>query len=179
MTNVPNFPSCAAPSGSLIADYNSGTHGIVGSTSVYTGSDRVYQVTGDTLVQCFCAENGQGIQTNWWKASSLSQEQVQTLIAQGWYYIQDGDLWGLSADPYVAKNNTYSCLPSASNPPTTSTTSTGSSAGGGEGQSASGSVLGLAATGNTLTLIVVFTVSLAFIVAGAMRLMGSRHEKTV
>lgn len=178
MANVPDFPSCAAPSGSLIASYDSGTHGIVGSTNVYTGSDRVYQVTGDRVVQCFCASDGQGIQTNWWKADSLDQEQVQTLVDQGWYYIPDGDLWGLSVGPYLAKNYTYSCLPAASNPPSTTTTTT-SSGGQVQGTGTGGSVLGLAATGNTLTLLLVFTFSIAFIVAGVMRILGTRNEKTV
>ncbi len=180
--NVPNFPQCAAPQGAIIANYPSGIHGIVGSTDSYSGSDTVYQVSQDQVMQCFCAENGQGIQTNWWKASSLDQEQVSTLVSQGWYYIPNGDLWGLTVDPYLAINSSFSCLPSSSTPSsttTTTTTSTTSSNTGGEvhGTGTGGAVLGLAATGNTLTLLTVFVFALAFVVAGVMRIVGTRHAK--
>lgn len=177
MTTAPNFPACAAPTGSLIASYDSGTHGIVGSTSLYSGSDRVYQVSDTQVTQCFCSSDGSGIQTNWWKSSSLSQEQIDLLISQGWHYIPDGDLWGLSTGSYLAQNINYSCLPSASNPPAPTTTTTTSSSGGEvQGTGTGGAVLGLAATGNTLAIILVFVSALALIVIGAKRLVGAQHE---
>jgi len=174
MTSAPNFPSCVSPQGTVIASYSTGTHGIVGSTATYSGSDVVYRLSDEALTQCFCSVDGAGIQTNWWKSSSLSQEQVDTLISQGWQYVPSGDLWGLTVDPYLVKNSNYSCLPLASTPPasspspSTSTTTTSSSS----QSESSGEVLGLAATGNLVTLITVFAVSLALIVVGIKRLLA-------
>lgn len=173
MTALASFPLCSSPSGTLLASYDSGTHGIVGSSSVYTGSDRVYQVSEGQITQCFCSSDGQGIQTNWWKSSSLTQEQVQTLIDQGWYYIPNGDLWGLTVDPYLAKNISYSCLST-----TTTTTTTTSSSGSSSSDSGGGEVLGLAATGNIASLLLVFASSLALIGLGLARLIGGRHASS-
>lgn len=108
--NVPTFPSCSNPSGTLQVNYAGGTHGIVGSGATYTGSDAVYSTGNDTLIQCFCPDSpGNGIQTNWWKAASLSQEDIDVLKNQGWNYVPNGSLWGLENVPYVAKNSDYSC----------------------------------------------------------------------
>ena len=70
--STPSFPSCANPQGVVRASYSEGVHGIVGSSATYTGSDAVYTLSDDTVTQCFCSVDGAGIQTNWWKASSLS-----------------------------------------------------------------------------------------------------------
>ncbi|HEX8965691.1 MAG TPA: hypothetical protein VF820_04645 [Patescibacteria group bacterium] len=43
-STTPDFPACSSPQGSTIASYDSGTHGIPGDSSTYTGSDTVYQV---------------------------------------------------------------------------------------------------------------------------------------
>ena len=61
---VPQFPSCLNPQGSVIASYNSGVHGIVGSSGTFTGADKVYAVDEIRIVQCFCQDNGPDIQTN-------------------------------------------------------------------------------------------------------------------
>lgn len=106
---IPNFPSCSNPQGTIKVQYNDGTHGIVGDTSSYSGSDTVYQLDSGNLSQCFCSTNGQGIQTNWWKDSSLTEEERQILINSGWIYIPNGALWGLEETAYFAKNANYSC----------------------------------------------------------------------
>ena len=76
---IPSFPVCTSPQGDIKVSYSEGTHGIVGSTETYTGRDAVYTLSQDTLTQCFCSTDGNGIQTNWWNAFSLSEDQVNTL----------------------------------------------------------------------------------------------------
>src|SRR3989344_5757934 len=91
------FPACSNPQGTLIANYDSGTHGIVGSTSEYKGSDKVYQVDPSKTTQCFCPSDGStGIQTDWFKAGSLSQDEIKVYERDGWIYILTGKAWGLS-----------------------------------------------------------------------------------
>lgn len=107
--DTPNFPACVSAQGTIVASYPSGTHGIVGDTGTYTGSDTVYKINDVTLVQCFCSENGSGIQTNWWKISSLTEEQLNQLKAEGWVYVPNGAAWGLEDTAYMAKNSNYSC----------------------------------------------------------------------
>jgi len=108
--NDPVFPSCANPQGVVTVSYNDGTHGIVGDTIQYTGSDTVYQLDPSTLQQCFCSASGQGVQTNWWKISSLDQDQLKVLENEGWIYVPNGALWGLQETPYMAQNSSYACL---------------------------------------------------------------------
>lgn len=107
--SIPTFPSCQIPQGELKAFYPQGTHGIPGSEEEYIGSDAVYFLTEETLAQCFCPIGGEGIQTNWWKVSELSIEQIDNLIADGWIYVPNGFEWGLEEAPYLAKNETYQC----------------------------------------------------------------------
>lgn len=106
---IPTFPRCENPQGTIKVSYSSGNHGIPGDVRTHTGSDAVYHLSGATLAQCFCAINGDGIQTNWWKASSLSVEQIEELVSQGWVFIPDGSLWGLEEEPYLAHNRAYDC----------------------------------------------------------------------
>ncbi len=127
--DIPNFPSCTSPTGSDKVSYDSGIHGIVGESGEYVGSDIVYTVSATQLTQCFCAASKSGVQTNWWKQDSLSQEQIGSLTSQGWILIPDGSAWGLDPIPYLAKNSNFSC-----------------------GGSNGGQVLGLAATGNSTLL---------------------------
>jgi hypothetical protein len=173
--DVPTFPTCVSPQGSIRAEYQDGVHGIVGSSATYTGKDTVYNISDDMVMQCFCADDGVGIQTNWWKASSLTNEQIDILKSEGWYYVPAGDLWGLEASPYVAKNIAYSCRPSSSNPPGTGTGGGESGGGSISGASTQGSVLGLAATGDSLILILLALLSTILIVAGLKR--STSHEK--
>lgn len=125
----PSFPSCLNPQGETIARYESGSHGVPGRTNDYRGSDTVFKLSGEALTQCLCTDNGQGIQTNWWKINSLSDSDVAVLKNLGWIFIPSGAPWGLEDTRYMAINSEYNCK-------------------GGQG----GQVLGLAATGNILTL---------------------------
>lgn len=128
----PDFPACANPQGTLQVSYEDGIHGIAGKTAEYKGSDSVYKLGDTTWLQCFCSQEGEGIQTNWWKVSSLTEDDIQILKNQGWSFIPTGALWGLDDEPYMAKNAPYACtgkiLASAA--------------------STAESVLGLASTGN-------------------------------
>jgi hypothetical protein len=132
---IPNYPTCANPQGVVVASYPDGTtHGIVGDSTQYTGKDIVYELNANSLQQCFCSIDGQGIQTNWWKISSLDPEQIQTLRNAGWIYVPNGALWGLQETPYLAQNSNYSCL--GNNPTVTPTqTSNGGSDGRSDGRS--------------------------------------------
>lgn len=110
--NTPTFPNCINPQGTTIASYSTGTHGIVGSSSTYTGSDAVYALSEETNVQCFCpAEGSTGIQTNWWEIPEMSFEEIENYQALGWIYVPNGALWGLNENPYLTYNTEYSCKP--------------------------------------------------------------------
>lgn len=157
----PDFPSCANPNGTVRVRNTEGNHGIVGSTAVYGGEDTVYSINGDThLTQCLCSTSGEGIQTNWWKVSSLSSDEQQILRNEGWYYIPDGALWGLDRAPYMAINSNYSCQ------------------GGGTGGEVLGtsislasskpSILGLATTGSQTTILGFLILGLAFTASGIL-----------
>jgi hypothetical protein len=110
---VPVFPSCSNPQGTLKVSYDSGTHYIVDGSGM-NGSDAVYFTSDITLIQCFCADSGSGIQTNWWKASTLSQSEIDQLVKLGWHYIPTGADWGLENVPYLASNEIYTCKSSGS-----------------------------------------------------------------
>ena len=107
--SAPNFPSCTNPSGTVKVSYSSGIHGIPGDQGQYVGSDIVYTISNSTLVQCFCAASGSGIQTNWWKQDSLTQDQIDQLVKLGWIFVPDGSTWGLDPVPYLAQNTNFNC----------------------------------------------------------------------
>jgi len=154
----PDFPSCVNPQGSLKVEYNQGTHGVIGNSNEFKGKDSVYTISENQTLQCLCTDNGQGIQTNWWKVSSLTADQINILISQGWTKIPDGSAWGLDSSPYLARNIDYSCSGS------------GNSTGGVGGQvlgASTGSVLGLATTGNTPFILSVILSGLIFLSLGA------------
>ena len=109
VVTVPTFPQCTAPQGVVKVSYPSGTHGIAGSTQTYTGSDTVYTLSEDAITQCFCPPEGSGIQSNWWKVSSLTLDEIENLTNQGWIYIPNGAEWGLTEDPYLVKNSSFVC----------------------------------------------------------------------
>ncbi|HUW22250.1 MAG TPA: hypothetical protein VMW41_06325 [Candidatus Bathyarchaeia archaeon] len=106
---TPSYPSCTNPTGTLKVHYDEGTHGIPGDLSEHRGSDDVFTIDNNTLYQCFCPPDGIGTQTDWWKASDLSQEEIDTLKRAGWVYIPDGALWGLDNAPYLAISHEYIC----------------------------------------------------------------------
>lgn len=156
---IPGFTSCVNPQGEIKVNYESGTHGIVGSNASYEGKDTVYNLSSNALTQCFCALDGKGIQTNWWKISQLSESEIEALKSQGWIYVPNGALWGLEDSAYMAKNSDFSCKGSSSSGGSGSTNDSGSSSsssGTSSQVSASGpvgQVLGLASTGNSVFLL--------------------------
>src|SRR3990170_6378572 len=136
---VPSFPTCANPQGTVKVTYSEGTHGITGNTGTFTGSDTVYTLGEETTMQCFCADNGDGTQTNWWHVSSLTPQEVQILKNQGWISVPNGELWGLAAGEWLALNSSYSCGGTGGQILAAST---------GTG----GDILGLATTGNIVAI---------------------------
>lgn len=147
----PSFPSCTNPTGTVKVSYPSGTHGIPGNSGTFSGSDTVYDLGSGNHIQCFCAEDGNGIQTNWWNVNSLTEEEINILLSQGWTYIPTGSVWGLEDDPYLVQNANYSCRGGTNG--SSSDNGGGGGGGGVAGTSTSiGSVLGLAATGVILPL---------------------------
>jgi len=163
---TPTFPECANPQGTLLVSYADGTHGIPGSPTSYTGSDAVYRLSDTSLSQCFCSVAGEGIQTNWWKVSSLTESEIAVLKSEGWTSIPDGSVWGLDPGQYMALNSNYAC----------------GGIGGGDvlGITTGGDILGLATTGNIATIYTVF--SLALILLGVGILLPQEaayyHDKT-
>lgn len=155
----PDFPSCVSPQGSLKVEYNQGTHGVIGNSNEFKGKDSVYTINENQTMQCLCTDNGQGIQTNWWKISSLSESDIQILKNSGWFFIPNGALWGLDDAQYMAINKSYSCSGS------------GNSTGGIGGQvlgASAGGVLGLATTGNTLFILSIILSGLILLSLGAV-----------
>lgn len=144
---LPTFPSCLNPQGTIKVSYSSGTHGIVGSSNSYTGSDTVYNVLGNSVTQCFCGSDGQGIQTNWFAYQQLSEQEIQDLKNDGWFQVPNGLAWGLSDQPYMAKNSNYSCSTSRVGGDSSTNSSSNSGSGSNPG------VIGLATTGNALTIL--------------------------
>lgn len=168
---VPPFSSCLNPQGTTVASYSTGTHGIVGDMSEHTGSDSVYLQDNGNLVQCFCPTNGNGIQTNWLKASAVSQNDVNVLINSGWTYIPDGSAWGLDPVAYLAQNTSFACQG-------TSNGGSGSTGGGsssnnssdpgtstGVAQAAATSLHNLANTGDMQAIVYVFGAAIFSLIA--------------
>ncbi len=160
----PYFPVCSNPQGTLKIEYDSGIHGIPGDPNAYTGSDSVYTLDGDRTMQCFCSEAGNGIQTNWWRVETLDQEEIDTLVKLGWTFIPDGSVWGLNNEAYMALSSSYSCGSS-------SLGSSGNSDFGGTVLAASvstGSVLGLASTGDIIIFYGLIVLGFASILLGVL-----------
>ena len=144
---LPAFGSCLNPQGEVIASYENGTHGIVGQTKEAVGSDYVYQSSDNGVTQCFCPEDGNGIQTNWMDVSKLSTHEVETLKKEGWTYFATGSNWGLKDVPYLAKNSDYACRKNAKKAQTSK-------------------VLTLASTGDSLTIYTLILSGAAFLITG-------------
>jgi hypothetical protein len=173
--DIPSFPACSNPQGTIKSDFPSGTHGIVGSTATYTGSDKVYQIDSDKVKQCFCpSSGGSGIQTNWWKIPNLSDAEINIFKSQGWVYIPNGALWGLEEAPYLAINSDFSCGGSVNS--ANATSDPGSSSGGSvlaTAASKAGEVLGLASTGNNPLFYSIFIGGVSSVLIGLIF-----HKKT-
>lgn len=167
----PPLFTCITPIGEVIATYPSGTHGIPGDNGTYTGSDTVYRIDSDHLLQCFCPDNNQsGIQSNWWKISGLSEEDISFFRKRGWIYVPNGALWGLDEAPYLVRNEFYACQGQGGGSDNGGGGGSSSSSSGGSSSSDSGvgggagSVLGvsaLAETGSARTI-------LAFLIIGGL-----------
>lgn len=185
---TPSFDSCHNPTGSVQADYSTGQHAIVGVIGLQNGSDKVFSNGNNDYTQCFCPSSGNGgIKTNWLAAGSISKEDQNVLITQGWNYIENGADWGLSNQPYLAKNIEFSCGGSGGGGGGQGgegggggTSSGGSGAGtssgvGGGGQG--GEVLGistLAATSNPLTK---YQILLTILISVGLILYGYKIQK--
>lgn len=163
ITQAQAFPACTTPQGTIISQYSSGTHGIAGSTATYEGSDTVYRIDGEKIVQCFCPQDGSGIQTNWLKASGFSESQIQEYKDAGWIFIQNGLNWGLDDSPFLAYNMTYSCGNGGTGGSSGSSSSSSDSAG---SASAVKDVLGLASTGDGILLYVLGFLGISFLLLG-------------
>lgn len=197
--DLPSFPTCVNPHGTVQADYADGTHGIPGSTASYTGSDTVYNVDSNNLIQCFCSNGGQGVQTNWLKADTFSDPDLKILETQGWIYIPDGSAWGLENVPYLAQSYDFACA-SPGGGGNSSGNSSNNGSGGGDGLSdgrsdglsscpsctappqvlaaQTGEVLGLAATGDSVYVISVYLAGLLLLSLGLLLHSRVKHAKT-
>lgn len=165
--NMPSFPTCVNPQGTIIANYNSGTHGIAGNTSTYTGFDTVYQFADGAYTQCFCPFTGSGIQTNWMKANGISDSDLKDLENQGWIYEPAGDLWGLTNDPYLALNSSYSCNTSQAIVESATAQSSGSSNSSSSNSSHNDpGVSQLAITGNIVLILGLLTAGIISLISG-------------
>lgn len=160
----PAFPSCEHPNGTVKVNYPQGEHAIVGVQGLQNGSDVVYSLGDENYMQCFCPIGAStGTQTNWLPAGSLSKDEINVLITQGWVFVQNGAGWGLSDQSYLAKNLSFSCNSGGSSTGGSAGSSSNNSSSGGGGGSTSNSgssggqgsqVLGistLAATSSPLT----------------------------
>lgn len=182
----PNFSSCLNPQGSVMVSYPSGVHGIVGKTDRYEGSDVVYLNSPDAILQCFCSADGKGIQSNWWEATNLTQQELTSYIVQGYILVPNGNVWGLKNAVYLVKNVEYSCKsankPSNGSGPSNSSSNPSSSSQGSVAGSSVvqqvGEVLGLAATGNISVIFAWFILAIIFGFL-AYRLKKNSRRKTV
>lgn len=172
---APTFPSCLNPQGDVKVEHKNGIHGVPGDTNTYTGIDTVYYLTEDTLTQCLCPTNGNAIQTNWWNVKSLEQDEIDSLVNQGWIFVPSGSAWGLQEDPYLAQNIKYSCVGgaggggnnnSSNSSGGSSNSSSGGQGGGGEVSSTYTQVLSLASTGNIVTIYLLFVIGISLLISG-------------
>lgn len=157
---APSFPSCLSPQGTKKVEYLEGTHGVPGRFVENRGSDRVYTLSDSTLLQCLCRDDGSGVQTSWWKISSLTEDEINELRRFGWVYVPDGQLWGLDASSYMTFNSDYTCTGSGG--PASSSLDEQILA------TSTSNVLGLAATGDKLPIWYLTAVGLTAIAGGRM-----------
>lgn len=105
------FPSCPHVRGAIKAYYSTGTHAIPGRDGTLTGADIVYDQGNFNATQCFCPTTGkEGIQTNWLSTHTLSENERDWLLHNGWIKITSGTSWGLHSGEYLAKNTSFMCL---------------------------------------------------------------------
>lgn len=170
---LPPFTDCFDPNAGLKVKYETGIHGIVGDSRTFRGRDAVYTISDKSYTQCFCPEVGNGIQTNWFKVSDLTQNEVQSFINQGWILVLDGSIWGLEKAPYLAMNKGYTCnavggISTVSNTEVSKNNDFGNGTGGGE-------ILGVATTGNITNIVALITLGLGLILGG-LSIKKSRNQ---
>jgi len=110
--SVPAYPSCVSFSGTIQAQHLNSNHAIVGRSDQVFGNDTVYDLGNANYLQCYCpleSAGTAGIQTDWLNAASLDEATISQLMDQGWYYIGQGQDWGLDSIPFLAKNSDFSC----------------------------------------------------------------------
>ena len=107
--SVPDFGSCLNPQTSAEQVNSGSNHGVVGyDNQAFSGTDNIYSLSDNNVLQCLCTDDGDGYQTNWLKADNIGEPDRKVLESQGWTYFSDAGSWGLSGS-YLAKTDTYSC----------------------------------------------------------------------
>lgn len=159
--DAPSFPQCFNYTGIVKVEYKTGWHAIVGDPVLKEGGDVVYSLDEGNILQCFCPDNGKGIQSNWWKFSSLVHDQIESYKKQGWNYVPSGRDWGLDSDPYLVKNISYDCKPTSSNTSDNASSNTDTGVGGGE------IISTFAATGDNWILFVGLIFGLSLVLAAS------------
>jgi hypothetical protein len=171
------FTSCHNPVGDIKADYPKGEHAIVGVIGLKNGSDKVFAVGNDNYTQCYCPTNGSiGIKTNWLAAGNIAKEDQNVLITQGWIYIPNGADWGLSNQPYLAKNIEFTCSEGGND----SSGGGGGTSGGGSssGQGGGGEVLGISTLADTSSNYSKYQIVLTILLAIGLIIYGYKIQKT-
>lgn len=173
-----SFTSCNNPSGEIKADYPTGQHAIVGVVGLKSGSDKVFAVGNDNYTQCYCPPSGQtGVKTNWLAAGSISKEDQNVLITQGWVYLANGADWGLSEQPYLAKNSEFTCGGGGDS------SGGGGSSGGnggsssGQGGTGGGDVLGISTLADTSSSYAKYQILLTILLSIGLIVYGYKIQK--
>jgi hypothetical protein len=121
-TVIPIYPSCSEFYGQPgdRTHYDYGLHQIVGD-GIVEGSDDVYTLESDDFLQCFCSiDETTGIQTFWWWADDMTEQERNEYVNQGWH-LENGLQWNLADGLYLAKNADYYCGKPTPTPTTTPT----------------------------------------------------------
>lgn len=178
--NLPVFDSCHNPTGTIKADYPIGQHAIVGIIGLQNGSDKVFSDGNDNFTQCFCPPSGNGgIKTQWLAAGDISKEDQNVLMTQGWVYIANGADWGLSNQPYLAKNIEFSCGGGGDTGGRGSSSgSSGGSGTSGSGGGGGGEVLGISTLAATSSSFTRYQILLTILLASGLILYGYKIQKT-
>ncbi len=176
---LPAFDSCHNPVGTVKENYLTGLHAIVGVTGLQSGSDKVFSNSNNNFTQCYCPPNGNtGVKTNWLAARVISKEDQNVLMTQGWVYIANGADWGLTNQPYLAKNIEFSCGGNGGD----NGGGGGTDSGSGGSQSSSngaggGEVLGISTLAATSSNFTKYQVLLTFIIALSLIVYGYKIQK--
>jgi hypothetical protein len=106
---VTDFGSCLNPQVSANQVNTGSDHGVVGYSGVaFSGTDSIYLLSSNNVMQCLCTDNGQGYQTSWVSANNYSSSEIPNFQSEGWNYFEDASNWGLQG-AYLAKTEKYMC----------------------------------------------------------------------